>query len=77
MLVRIAGCMAMAGVYGPFDDAESVAAIRAAIDHGITLLDTENFYGTGHNGLRPIAPTLREVALATIWRTFDGRPLTP
>ncbi|MEJ2006903.1 MAG: aldo/keto reductase [Acidobacteriota bacterium] len=43
------GCMAMSGTYGPADDAESVATIQEAIDCGITLLDTGDFYGMGHN----------------------------
>src|SRR5580704_15370943 len=43
------GCMAMSGVYGPSDDSESIATIREAIDHGITLIDTGDFYGMGHN----------------------------
>jgi aryl-alcohol dehydrogenase-like predicted oxidoreductase len=43
------GLMAMSGVYGPADDAESIATIRAALDAGITLLDTGDFYGMGHN----------------------------
>lgn len=43
------GCMAMSGVYGPSDDAESVATIQEAIESGITLLDTGDFYGMGHN----------------------------
>jgi aryl-alcohol dehydrogenase-like predicted oxidoreductase len=43
------GLMAMSGIYGPADDAESVATIRAALDAGITLLDTGDFYGMGHN----------------------------
>ncbi|HEY5057577.1 MAG TPA: aldo/keto reductase [Gaiellaceae bacterium] len=45
------GCMAMSGVYGASDDAESVATIHAALDAGITLLDTGDFYGMGHNEL--------------------------
>jgi len=45
------GCMGMSGVYGPSDDAESVATVRAALDAGITLLDTGDFYGMGHNEL--------------------------
>ena len=45
------GCMAMSGVYGPSDDAESAATIHAALDAGITLLDTGDFYGMGHNEL--------------------------
>jgi aryl-alcohol dehydrogenase-like predicted oxidoreductase len=45
------GLMGMSGVYGPADDAESIATIRAALDAGITLLDTGDFYGMGHNEL--------------------------
>jgi len=45
------GCMAMSGVYGPADRAESLATIHAALDAGITLLDTGDFYGMGHNEL--------------------------
>ena len=41
------GLMAMAGVYGPADDAESIATIRMALDAGVTLLDTGDFYGMG------------------------------
>ncbi len=43
------GCMAMSGVYGPADEAEGIATIRAALDAGIALLDTGDFYGMGHN----------------------------
>jgi aryl-alcohol dehydrogenase-like predicted oxidoreductase len=43
------GCMAMSGLYGPANEAESIATIRAALDAGITLLDTGDFYGMGHN----------------------------
>jgi aryl-alcohol dehydrogenase-like predicted oxidoreductase len=43
------GCMGMSGMYGPSDDAESIATIHAALDAGITLLDTGDFYGMGHN----------------------------
>ena len=45
------GCMGMSGVYGPADDAESVATVRAAIEAGVTLLDSGDFYGMGHNEL--------------------------
>ena len=45
------GLMGMSGIYGPADDAESTATIRAALDAGITLLDTGDFYGMGHNEL--------------------------
>src|SRR5580704_11247663 len=44
------GCMGMSpGVYGPADEAESIATVRAAVDAGITLIDTGDFYGMGHN----------------------------
>ena len=43
------GCMGMSGMYGPSDDGESVATIHAALDRGVTLFDTGDFYGMGHN----------------------------
>src|SRR5215204_3306027 len=43
------GCMRMSAFYGPADEAESIATIHAALDAGITLLDTGDFYGMGHN----------------------------
>jgi aryl-alcohol dehydrogenase-like predicted oxidoreductase len=43
------GCMGMSGMYGPTDEGESIATIHAALDHGVTLLDTGDFYGVGHN----------------------------
>ena len=43
------GCMGMSGIYGPADRAESIATIHAALDAGIDLLDTGDFYGMGHN----------------------------
>ena len=45
------GCMGMSGMYGPSDRAESIATLHAALDAGITLLDTGDFYGMGHNEL--------------------------
>jgi aryl-alcohol dehydrogenase-like predicted oxidoreductase len=50
----------MSGMYGPSDEAESIATIHAAIDSGINLLDTGDFYGMGHN----------EMLIA---RAIDGR----
>ena len=43
------GCMGMSDFYGPTDRSESIATIHAALDAGITLLDTGDFYGMGHN----------------------------
>ena len=43
------GCMAMSGMYGPSDRRQSIKTIRTALDAGITLLDTGDFYGMGHN----------------------------
>ncbi len=45
------GLMSMSGIYGPAQDAESVRAIHAAMDEGVTLFDTGDFYGTGRNEL--------------------------
>jgi aryl-alcohol dehydrogenase-like predicted oxidoreductase len=45
------GCMGMSDLYGPADRAESIATIHAALDAGITLLDTGDYYGSGHNEL--------------------------
>jgi aryl-alcohol dehydrogenase-like predicted oxidoreductase len=45
------GLMGMSGIYGQADDQESIATIHAALDAGITLLDTGDFYGMGHNEL--------------------------
>jgi aryl-alcohol dehydrogenase-like predicted oxidoreductase len=43
------GCYGMSGVYGPADDAESIATIRRALDLGVNFLDTSASYGQGHN----------------------------
>ncbi|MCB9675660.1 MAG: aldo/keto reductase [Alphaproteobacteria bacterium] len=49
---RIAlGCMGLSGMYGQVDDAQGIATIQHAVDSGITLLDTGDFYGMGHNEL--------------------------
>ncbi len=52
------GCMGMSGAYGPADRAESIATIHAALDAGVDVLDTGDFYGMGHNELL-IAEALR------------------
>ena len=54
------GCMGMSGMYGPADRGESIATIHAALDAGITLLDTGDFYGMGHNEML-IAEALKAV----------------
>lgn len=43
------GCMSLSGAYGHSDDDEGIRTIHAALDAGITLLDTGDFYGSGHN----------------------------
>jgi aryl-alcohol dehydrogenase-like predicted oxidoreductase len=43
------GCMGMSGMYGGSDDDESIATIHAALEAGVNLLDTGDFYGSGHN----------------------------
>jgi aryl-alcohol dehydrogenase-like predicted oxidoreductase len=79
--------MGMSGMYGATDDAESIATIHAAIDAGINLLDTGDFYGMGHNEML-IGRALhfqREQVLISVkfgaqrapngaWLGFDGRP---
>jgi aryl-alcohol dehydrogenase-like predicted oxidoreductase len=81
------GCMAMSGVYGPTQDDESVATIRHALDRGVTLIDTGDFYGMGHNErlLRRALEGRRGQALVSVkfgalrgpdgaWLGVDGRP---
>ena len=81
------GCMAMSGVYGRSDEAESIATIHAALDRGVNLLDTGDFYGMGHNELL-IGRALkgrRDQALLSVkfgaqrapdgtWLGYDARP---
>ncbi len=62
------GCMGMSSVYGAADWDESVATIRRALDLGVTLIDTANAYGIGHNEVlvgRAIAGRRDEVQVAT------------
>lgn len=81
------GCMGMSGMYGPSDRAESLATIAAALDAGINLIDTGDFYGMGHNELL-LGEALRgrrDEALVSVkfgaqrgpdgaFLGFDGRP---
>jgi aryl-alcohol dehydrogenase-like predicted oxidoreductase len=60
------GLMAMSGIYGPADEAQSIATIRAALNAGITLLDTGDFYGMGHNELL-LREALRGVDRASVF----------
>ncbi|MCA2979613.1 MAG: aldo/keto reductase [Myxococcaceae bacterium] len=82
------GCMGMSAMYGPADEAESVATIRAAVDLGITLFDTGDFYGVGHNERllqRALGNRRKDVLLSVKfgalrapgggWTGFDGRPV--
>src|SRR5712675_3440355 len=83
------GCMGMSGMYGPADRHESIATIHAALDAGITLIDTGDFYGMGHNEML-IGEALKGVARdrfvvsvkfgalrdpATGWAGVDARPV--
>jgi aryl-alcohol dehydrogenase-like predicted oxidoreductase len=83
------GCMGMSGMYGPAERSESVATIQAALDAGVTLLDTGDFYGMGHNEML-IGEALRgtdrrDQAQVSVkfgalrdpaggWSGYDGRP---
>lgn len=84
------GAMGMSALYGDADRAESIATIHAALDADITLIDTGDFYGMGHNemligeALRS-AGANREKALVSVkfgalrgpggeWYGYDGRP---
>ncbi|PPS72952.1 aldo/keto reductase [Streptomyces sp. 46] len=66
------GCMGMSALYGEADRTESVATIHAALDAGVTLLDTGDFYAMGHNemligeALRAAPATRREQALISV-----------
>src|SRR5215471_9859151 len=62
------GCMGMSEFYGHTDWGESVATIHRALDLGVTLLDTADVYGAGHNEVlvgRAITDRRGEVQLAT------------
>ena len=83
------GCMGMSDLYGPADRTESIATIHAALDAGITLLDTGDFYGMGHNELlirEAMAGRARDSAIISVkfgalrdpsggWAGYDCRPV--
>jgi aryl-alcohol dehydrogenase-like predicted oxidoreductase len=82
------GCMGMSGMYGPADEKESVATIHAALDAGINLVDTGDFYGMGHNEMligRALAGRRDRVLLSVkfgalrgpdgSWVGYDARPV--
>ncbi|WP_411142388.1 aldo/keto reductase [Streptomyces sp. x-80] len=76
------GCMGMSALYGDTDRTESIATIHAALEAGVTLLDTGDFYGMGHNelliseALRGVPAATREKALTSVkfgaLRTVEG-----
>jgi aryl-alcohol dehydrogenase-like predicted oxidoreductase len=81
------GCMGMSGAYGPSDEAESIATIHAALEAGINLIDTGDFYNQGLNELliRRALEGRREKALLSVkfgamrgpdgaWLGYDARP---
>ena len=79
------GCMSLSGVYGASSDEAGIALIREALDRGITMLDTSDAYGAGHNEDivgKAIKGRRAEVVLATKFgnlggrggKTADGRP---
>src|SRR5882672_5863197 len=81
------GCMGMAGMYGAVDERECIATIHAALDAGVTLLDTGDFYGAGRSELiigRALADrpgrALLSVKFGALrspenqWIGFDSRP---
>jgi aryl-alcohol dehydrogenase-like predicted oxidoreductase len=70
------GCMSLSGTYGPSDDAQGLAVIEAALDSGVTLLDTSDVYGMGHNEelIAKVLKTRRKgVVLATKFGNLGGK----
>src|ERR1700747_2318392 len=65
------GCMGFSQGYGAVDDDESIAAVHTAIDSGITLVDTAQSYGSGHNE-RLLARALRNVGESVCVATKFG-----
>src|SRR6478752_5528609 len=83
------GCMGMSGMYGPANRDESIATLHAALDAGINLLDTGDFYGMGHNEMligEALKSRNRDDVLLSVkfgglrdpaagWSGFDARPV--
>jgi aryl-alcohol dehydrogenase-like predicted oxidoreductase len=82
------GCMGMSNMYGSADERESIATIHAALERGVNLLDTGDFYGSGHNELllgRALAGKREQVVLSVKfgglrapgggWGGVDNRPV--
>src|SRR5262249_17546182 len=70
------GCMSLSNVYGASDDRAGVELIREAIDRGVTLLDTSDMYGWGHNETlvgQAIAGRRAQVFVATKFGNLGGR----
>src|SRR5437588_7116264 len=67
------GCYGMSGVYGPADDAESIATIRRALDLGVNFLDTSASYGEGHNH-RLIGEAIRGRRQDVVIHSKSGSP---
>ena len=70
------GCMSLSGVYGASDDRAGIELIRDAIDRGVTMLDTSDMYGWGHNETllgQAIAGRRSKVFVATKFGNLGGR----
>ena len=70
------GCMSLSGVYGASSDDDGIALIRDALDRGVTLLDTSDAYGAGHNETlvgKAIKGRRGEIVLATKFGNVGGR----
>ena len=82
------GCMGMSGMYGPADEKTGIATIHEALESGVTLFDTGDFYDMGHNEmlLGRALHGRRDRALISVkfgalrgpdggWLGFDARPV--
>jgi len=70
------GCMSLSGIYGAVGDDDGIALVREALDRGITMLDTSDAYGAGHNEElvgKAIKGRRAEVVLATKFGNLGGR----